>query len=73
MAEMEVKEIIVRLVDGTTFKGKTNIRDKNRLSDLLNKDESPFLIMFDVNMVGYEGKVVFLNKNQIMWASPTDN
>ncbi len=72
MAEMEVKELVVRLIDGTTFKGKTNIQDNNRLSDLLNRDDNTFLIMFDVNMVGYEGNVIFLNKNQIMWAIPLE-
>jgi len=70
MEEMKTREVVVRLVDGSTITGKTNIKDFTRLSDCMNMEESPFVTLFDVALHGETGKVVLVNRNQIMWAVP---
>jgi hypothetical protein len=70
MEEMKTSEVVVRLVDGTTITGKTNIKDFPRLSDCMNMEDNPFVTLFDVSLHGYAGQVVLVNKSQIMWAMP---
>ena len=69
---MNTQEMLIKLLDGTMIKGKTNMGSHNRLSDHLNRNESPFLVVFEVSLQGQTGKVLFINKNQIMWAMPVD-
>jgi len=72
MKDMNTTSVVVKLIDGTTIKGKTNIGDHRRLSDRLNRGEDPFLTMFDVSVQGQTGRVLFINKSQIMWAMPVE-
>lgn len=72
MKEMNAQSVLIKLLDGTTVKGKTNMGPHNRLSDCLNRVEDPFLVVFEVSIQGQTGKVLFINKNQIMWAMPTE-
>jgi hypothetical protein len=73
MEEMKTSEVLVRLVDGTTITGKTNIKDFPRLSDCMNLEDNPFVTLFDVSLHGYAGQVVLVNKSQIMWAMPRND
>lgn len=70
MEEMKTREVVVRLIDGTTIMGKTNIKDFPRLSDCMNMEDNPFVTLFDVALHGETGKVVLVNRSQIMWAIP---
>jgi hypothetical protein len=72
MKEINAQSLLLKLLDGTTIKGKTNVGSHQRLSDCLNREESPFLVVFDVSMQGQAGKVLFINKSQIMWAMPVE-
>ena len=69
----QISNVVIRLNDGTTFKGSTNLKDFNRLSDFLNRSEDPFLTLFNVTQSDHYTDVVFINKNQIMWAMPTQD
>lgn len=73
MRNMNTRGILIRLVDGTSIKGRTNIGDNKRLSDQINRGSNPFLTVFDVSIQGETGKVLLINKTQIMWAMPTDD
>jgi len=73
MATVNAKEIIVKLLDGTIIKGSVTIRGKVRLSDLFNESENQFIIMFDIAAKEQLGKVLFVNKSQIVWVSPLDH
>lgn len=64
--------VLIKLLDGTTVKGKTNIGTHKRISDRLNRDQDPFIVVYDVSLQGQAGKVLFINKSQIMWAMPVD-
>lgn len=69
---MNAQSVLVKLLDGTTVKGKTNMGAHNRLSDCLNRGDDPFLVVFEVSIQGQSGKVLFINKSQIMWAMPIE-
>lgn len=70
MKDINSEDVLIKLLDGTVIKGKTNIGKHQRLSDSFNRGEDPFVVVFDVALQGQEGKVLFINKNQIMWAMP---
>ena len=68
-----IRRMLIKLVDSTTIKGKTNIQQFNRLSDAINSADKPFVTMFDVSIQGHEGQVVFVNKSNIVWVMPVDD
>lgn len=72
MVEKRSTNVIIKLIDGTIIKAKTNIRNYNRLSDFLNASEDQFLILYEASMSEYGDGVVFVNKGQIIWAKPIE-
>lgn len=68
---MTVTKVNMRLTDGSHVKGSVNIKHHDRLSDLLNFGKEPFIIIFDANTPGGgSGKVIFVNRDQILWICP---
>jgi len=73
MAEQaNIKQVNVRLTDGSTIKGKINIKKYNRIPDFLNRGEDQFIVLFGAAMSGNLNKVVIIKKDQIVWAMPDD-
>jgi hypothetical protein len=74
MAEdMKIRKANIRLTDGSHIKGQVNIKDQDRLSDLLNAAADPFVVVFNATIPGGQsGKVVFISKSQILWICPED-
>lgn len=76
MSESEdpkIKKANIRLTDGSHVKGHINIKDHDRLSDLLNFGEDPFVVVFNATIPGSSsGKVIFVSKSQILWIRPED-
>ncbi len=72
----EPKEVMVKLVDGSTIKGKINLYHDEytalRVSDVFTKITDPFIVLFDASMEGRTGRVVVVNKHNIIWVSPED-
>ena len=68
----EYRNIIIRTIDGSTLQGRVNIGIKERVSDLFTKTENPFVILFDAEHKDISGKVLFVNKNNILWVEPQD-
>jgi hypothetical protein len=69
----KIKKANIRLTDGSHVKGHINIKDHDRLSDLLNFGEDPFVVLFDATIPGdLGGQVVFVSKSQILWICPED-
>ena len=68
----EYRKITIRTTDGSTLVGKTNIGIKERVSDLFTKTDNPFIVLFDVEHKDISGKVLFINKNNIVWVEPED-
>ena len=68
----EYRNITVKTTDGATFSGKVNIGIKERLSDLFTKPEKPFIILLNGEQEERAEKVLFINKNHIIWAEPEE-
>ena len=66
----EVRKIIIKTTDGETISGKVNIGVKDRVSDLFTKIDSQFIVLFDAELKSSSGKVLFVNKDNIIWAEP---
>jgi hypothetical protein len=74
MREMNSRKVIISMVDGTVFRGYTNIGTSRRLSDFFRKSENVFLVLFDSSIGNGTGKdVYFINKDHIVWAAPDEN
>ncbi|MDP2644190.1 MAG: hypothetical protein Q8P24_04575 [Desulfobacterales bacterium] len=72
MRDFDTKAAIIKLLDGTTIKGKVNLKSNTRLSDLINDPSTQFVVLFDISFREELGKVVIINKNQIVWLTPCD-
>ena len=68
----EYRNINIKTSDGSDLLGKVNIGIKERVSDLFTKTENPFIILSDVEFKDGSGKVLFVNKDHIVWVEPRD-
>lgn len=72
MAPERETVLVAKLTDGSLIHGRTNIRTRNRLSDVLNMEEDPFLVLYDASFAGKAQTTVFINKHHIVWIKPND-
>jgi hypothetical protein len=68
----EYRRISIKTTDGSTLVGKVNIGIKERVSELFTKTENPFIVIIDVEHQDIQGRVLFVNKNNIVWVEPED-
>ena len=68
----EYRNITIRTSDGSTLLGNVNIGIKERVSDIFTKTENPFVVLSGVEHKDGSGKVLFINKNHIVWVEPGD-
>ncbi len=68
----EYRKVTVKTTDGSTLMGKINIGIKDRVSDLFTRSDSPFVVLTDVETRDGSGRVLVLNKAQIVWVEPND-
>jgi hypothetical protein len=66
------RKITIRTTDGSTLLGKVNLGIKERVSDLFTRTENPFIVLFDAEHRDGSGKVLFVNKSNIVWVEPED-
>ena len=68
--------LAVKLVDGSVVKGKINLHHDEhmiqRVSEIFTQIKDPFLVVFDATFEGQSGRVLVINKQNIIWASPED-
>jgi hypothetical protein len=64
--------ITIKTTDGSTINGKVNLTSKQRVSDLFTASDIPFLIMVDAVTKDGAGKILFVNKEHIVWAEPEE-
>ena len=69
----EYRRVTVKPTDGSTLTGQVNIGIKDRVSELFTRSDSPFVVMTDVETRDGSGKVLIVNKNQIVWGEPNDD
>jgi len=66
------RNVTLKTTDGSTITGRVNIGIKERVSDLFTKTESQFLVLQDAEHSSGSGKVLFVNKDHIVWAEPEE-
>jgi hypothetical protein len=67
------KDVVVKISDGTTVKGKVNIGDRfHRLSDLFRLSQESFITLVSEESTESLNEVFFINKNYILWAKAED-
>ncbi|MFH1595094.1 MAG: hypothetical protein ABIG94_01805 [Pseudomonadota bacterium] len=75
--KMEPRNVLLKLTDGSMVKGKINLHHDEaaiqRVSDIFTRIADPFIVVFDATMAGEAGKVLIVNKHNVIWASPVDD
>jgi hypothetical protein len=75
--KLNPRTVSLKLADGSLVKGKINLHHDEavvqRVSDIFTRIDDPFLVVFDATVEGNPGKVLVINKRQIIWASPEDD
>ena len=66
------KTVKVKLKDGTIINGKLNIGEYARVFDYFRSSPDQYFILSDAEHDEKSGKVVIINKNEIVWAEPED-
>ncbi len=67
------KNITVKIKDGSIVTGKLNIGEYGRVSDLFRQSHDQYIVLSDAEHRGGSGKVVIINRNEIVWAEPQDD
>jgi Family of unknown function (DUF6812) len=62
--------ISIKTSDGATVQGKVNISPNQRVSELFNLQEGPFVVLVDATYGDVKGKTLFVNKAHIVWVEP---
>lgn len=74
--KINARKVTIKLVDGSVVHGKINLHrsdiDIQRVSDLFTKVADPFIVVFDATAEGKPGRVLVLNKSNVVWVSPED-
>jgi len=74
---MVPRNVILKLADGSKVKGKINLYHDEaviqRVSDIFTRIADPFIVVFDAMVEGEGGKVLIVNKRNVIWASPQDD
>jgi hypothetical protein len=74
---MEPRNVLLKLTDGSMVKGKINLYHDEaviqRVSDIFTRIADPFIVVFDATVEGEAGKVMIVNKHNVIWASPQDD
>ncbi|PIE70271.1 MAG: hypothetical protein CSA22_08705 [Deltaproteobacteria bacterium] len=69
----ESRRIVVKTTDGSTITGNVNLNSEtrriDRVSDLLTKGQSPFLVMYEAMFEGRLNPYMIVNKMQIVWVT----
>ena len=68
----DYRVITIKTVDGSTINGKVNLTSQQRVSDLFTRNESQFLIIVEAVTREGDGKILFVNKDHIIWAEPEE-
>ncbi len=75
--KLEAREISLKLADGSVVKGKINLHNDEltiqRVSELFTQVRDPFLVVFDATFEGKTGRVLVVNKHNVIWASPEND
>ena len=66
------KVVSVKTVDGGIIRGKINVGEGNRISDVFLMSEAPFIVIYNIEDPMNPNKVLIINKQHIVWVEPED-
>jgi hypothetical protein len=66
----QFQTVTIKIKDGTVITGKLNIGDYPRVSDLFRQSPDQYFVLSDAEHRGSSGKVVIVNKSEIVWVEP---
>jgi hypothetical protein len=64
--------VSVKTLDGGIIRGKINVGEGNRISDVFLTNEAPFMVIYDIEFPVTMNKVLIINKQHIVWVEPED-
>jgi hypothetical protein len=74
--KVDARTVTLKLVDGSLIHGKVNLHrgdaDVQRVSDIFTKGTDPFIVVFDATVENKSGRVLILNKRNIVWIAPEE-
>ena len=74
--KINARKVTLKMVDGSLVQGKVNIyHDEEvvqRVSDIFTKVSDPFIVLSDATAEGKTGRVLIINKRNIVWVSPEE-
>ncbi len=65
-------KVTLKMIDGSIINGKVNLSSKQRVSDLFTKSSNPFIVIVGALTRQAEDRIMFLNKNHIIWVEPDE-
>jgi len=68
----QFRTVTIKIKDGTVVTGKLNIGEYPRVSDLFKQSADQYLVLADAEHRGSTGKVVIINKSEIIWVEPEE-
>ena len=69
----QYRTVTIKIKDGTIITGKLNIGDYPRVSDLFRQSSDQYFVLADAEHRGSTGKVVIVNKSEIVWVEPEES
>lgn len=71
-SQASYRRVNVRTTAGSNISGKVNIGACKRVSDLFMESGQQFIVLVDFVHRAGSGKVLLVNKRQIVWIEPLD-
>ena len=68
----EYRNVRIKTTDGELLKGKVNIGLKSRVADLFTRMADPFIVLSEVESGPGATRVLFVNKDNIIWVEPEE-
>jgi hypothetical protein len=68
----DYRMVTIKTSDGATVQGKVNVLPNQRVSELFNLQEGPFVVLVDASYSDVAGKTLFINKDHIVWVEPEE-
>jgi hypothetical protein len=70
------RAVVIKMMDGSVIRGKLNLHREEqlfqRLSELFTQQADPFVVVFEATFEGNADRIFFVNKRNILWASPAE-
>lgn len=70
--QTDYRTVTIKTSDGATVQGKVNVLPNQRVSELFNLQEGPFVVLVNASYGEVHGKTLFINKDHIVWVEPEE-